>query len=95
MTFADGEVHTFQINLAQQSGWTGTIAQIRIDPTTGGNGNFGIDSLRFTTAAKPEGRLSQEWQWTTENDTLGWTIVRTWKTVDMSCTWKIKTIRIC
>lgn len=73
MTFADGEVHTFQINLAQQSGWTGTIAQIRIDPTTGGNGNFGIDSLRFTTAAKPEGKLSQEWQWTTANDTLGWT----------------------
>lgn len=74
MTFADGEVHTFQINLAQQSSWIGTIVQIRIDPTTGGTGDFGIDSLRFTTSSKPEGKLTQEWHWTTADDTLGWTI---------------------
>ena len=47
MTYADGNVHTYQINLAQLSNWTGTIAQIRLDPSTGGNGNFAIDSLRF------------------------------------------------
>lgn len=72
MTYTDGDVHTCQVNLAQLGNWTGTVAQIRLDPTTGGNGNFSIDSLRFTQTRKPEGKLSQQWQWCAENDTLGW-----------------------
>ncbi len=72
MTYTDGNVHTCQVNLAQLSNWTGTVTQIRLDPTTGGNGNFAIDSIRFSETRKPEGKLSQEWQWCTDNDTLGW-----------------------
>ena len=72
MTYTDGNVHTCQVNLAQLSNWTGTVTQIRLDPTTGGNGNFAIDSIRFSETRKPEGKLSQEWQWCTDNNTLGW-----------------------
>lgn len=74
MTYADGNVHTCKINLAQLSKWTGTVVQIRLDPTTGGTGNFGIDSLRFTQTRKAEGKTSQQWQWSTENDKMGWSV---------------------
>lgn len=82
MTYADGNVHTYQINLAQLSNWTGTIAQIRLDPTTGGNGNFAINSLSFLQTSKAEGRVSQEWQWYTDGDALGWS---TNEQIDMIC----------
>lgn len=73
MTIADGEVHTLNVDLSQNSGWSGTIAQVRFDPTTGGSGNFEIESLAFTTTVQPAGKLSQKWQWESANDTLGWT----------------------
>lgn len=57
MTDSDGDIHTYQVNLAQLDNWSGTVVQIRLDPTTGGDGNFAIDSLRFSETRKRCGRI--------------------------------------
>ncbi|MCD9020637.1 discoidin domain-containing protein [Cohnella silvisoli] len=51
-TISDSKWHTLQIDLSGNANWTGTITQLRFDPTTnGGNGNFELDSLRVLDKA--------------------------------------------
>ena len=73
MTHTDGQFHTYQINLAQRVNWTGTVVEIRLDPTTGGTGNFAIDSLHFLQTKKSEAAVTQEWQFRTDANAEGWT----------------------
>ncbi|GGD56266.1 discoidin domain-containing protein [Paenibacillus nasutitermitis] len=51
-TIADGEWHTLQVDLSGNPNWTGTITQLRFDPTRNtGNGDFELESLRVLDKA--------------------------------------------
>ena len=44
-TQSDNRWHTLQVDLEQMSSWSGTVVQLRFDPTMGGNGNFELDKF--------------------------------------------------
>ncbi|MGD8777354.1 MAG: T9SS type A sorting domain-containing protein [Ignavibacteria bacterium] len=47
---ANSDFITYYIDMSSLSGWTGTLSQLRIDPTTGGSGTgtFQIDYIRIS-----------------------------------------------
>jgi hypothetical protein len=48
---ADGNLHTYLVDLSDEAGWSGTLDFLRIDPTTSSGASFEIDSIRFYESA--------------------------------------------
>ena len=60
---ANSNFTTYYIDMSTISGWTGTLSQLRLDPTAGnpGTGSFQLDFIRFS---------GQVWEFT--SDAEGW-----------------------
>jgi len=67
-TIADGQWHTATIDLSQSEEWSGTITQVRFDPTEVGSGLFAIDSLRFI----PTGEVMDAWNFSVNDNFEDW-----------------------
>ena len=44
---ADGEWHTYDIDMSQAEGWAGTVIQLRFDPVDRGGLDLAIDQISF------------------------------------------------
>lgn len=56
---ADGEFHTYRLNLAAHPLWRGLVAGLRLDPCTTPNAEIRLDSLKFIRSSsnvRPEAR---------------------------------------
>jgi len=73
-TIADDQWHTITLDLSQNANWSGTITQIRLDPTQNGSGLFEIDSLRFV----PTGEVMDVWNFRVNDNFENW-----WPVQDM------------
>ncbi len=81
-TVSDGNFHTLEVDLSKNANWKGTIAQLRLDMTNGGTGDFGIDHLSFQQAlssgqtapapATPAIQTANVWDWNNAGDRDGW-----------------------
>ncbi len=64
----------YNINMAANSNWNGTISRLRIDPPSGDtDGSWDhhmIDYIRFSNCC-----MKDNWQWNTYGDKEGWTAV--------------------
>jgi len=69
-TIADGQWHTVTVDLSQSIYWTGTITQLRLDPTQNGEGLFEIDKLHFITSTEQE----EIWNFGVEGNFEGWSV---------------------
>ncbi len=67
-TIADSEWHTITVDLSQNSYYSGTITQIRLDPTQNGSGLFEIDRLRFI----PKGESVDIWNFSVAGYMENW-----------------------
>ena len=69
---ADGQWHTYTIDMSVNSKWTGTITRYRLDPASGGPNGGTIQIDNFLSLSAPPALM---WDFGVNGDVEGWTAI--------------------